>query len=215
VSYLPSAGDQFSSLTATSKTLKPEKFANYEVGAKWDIFRNFLLTTAIYQLERDNTTARDPNDPARIVPTGSQRTRGFELGLMGNVTEAWQIMGGYAYQDAEITSATTNATKGAKVALVPHNTFSLWNKYQLMPKLGAALGLIYQDDMYAAVDNAVTLPSFVRLDAAVYFRISDSLRAQVNVLNLIGDEYSATANGNNNITPGTSRVALMSLTTSF
>jgi len=215
VSYLPSAGDQFSSLTATSKTLKPEKFTNYEVGAKWDIFRNFLLTTAIYELDRDNTTARDPNDPARIVPTGSQRTRGFELGLMGNVTEAWQIMGGYAYQDAEITSATTNARKGATVPLVPHNTFSLWNKYQLMPRLGAALGIIYQDDMYAAVDNAVTLPSFVRLDAAVYFRISDNLFAQVNVQNLIGDEYYTTAHSNNNITPGTSRVAFMSVTANF
>jgi len=134
---------------------------------------------------------------------------------MGNVTEAWQIMGGYAYQDAEITSATTNARKGATVPLVPHNTFSLWNKYQLMPRFGAALGIIYQDDMYAAVDNAVTLPSFVRLDAAVYFRISDNLFAQVNVQNLIGDEYYTTAHSNNNITPGTSRVAFMSVTANF
>ena len=34
VSYLPSSGDQFSSLTATTETLEPEKFENYELGAK-------------------------------------------------------------------------------------------------------------------------------------------------------------------------------------
>src|SRR6266850_1150754 len=37
VSYLPGSGDQFSSLTSVTQTLKPEKFSNYEFGAKWDI----------------------------------------------------------------------------------------------------------------------------------------------------------------------------------
>src|SRR6185295_2588180 len=37
VSFLPSSGDQFSSLTAATQTLKPKKFTNYEFGAKWDL----------------------------------------------------------------------------------------------------------------------------------------------------------------------------------
>ena len=32
VSYLPSAGDQFASLTSVTEQVKPEKFQNYEVG---------------------------------------------------------------------------------------------------------------------------------------------------------------------------------------
>jgi outer membrane receptor for monomeric catechols len=36
VSSLPSSGDQFSSLTTVTEQLKPEKFTNYEVGAKWE-----------------------------------------------------------------------------------------------------------------------------------------------------------------------------------
>ena len=39
VSYLPSSGDQFSSLTTITQQVKPEKFNNYEVGAKWDVCR--------------------------------------------------------------------------------------------------------------------------------------------------------------------------------
>ena len=34
VSYLPSSGDQFSSLTVITEQVKPEKFNNYEVGAQ-------------------------------------------------------------------------------------------------------------------------------------------------------------------------------------
>ena len=37
VSYLPSSGDQFSSLTVITEQVKPEQFRNYEVGAKWDV----------------------------------------------------------------------------------------------------------------------------------------------------------------------------------
>src|SRR6185503_7532929 len=44
VAYLPSSGDQFSSLTNITQQAKPEKFNNYELGAKWDIRRNLSLT---------------------------------------------------------------------------------------------------------------------------------------------------------------------------
>ena len=37
VSYLPSSGDQFSSLTTVTQQVEPEKFQNYEAGVKWDV----------------------------------------------------------------------------------------------------------------------------------------------------------------------------------
>ncbi len=100
VTYLPSSGDQFSSLTASTQTLKPEKFSNYEAGVKMDLTRRLSLTSALYRLNRTNTTARDPNNPARIVQTGSQRTNGVELSLNGNVTDNWRVVGGSSRQDA-------------------------------------------------------------------------------------------------------------------
>ena len=50
------------------------------------------------------------------MQTGSQQTNGVELGVNGNLTRKWQLVGGYAYQNAFITSATTAAAKGALVA---------------------------------------------------------------------------------------------------
>ena len=46
VSYLPSSGDQFSSLTTVTRELEPEKFRNYEVGLKWEAMPSLSMTTA-------------------------------------------------------------------------------------------------------------------------------------------------------------------------
>lgn len=215
VSYLPSSGDQFSSLTTITQQVKPEKFNNYEGGVKWDINRFLSFTSALYRLNRVNTRATDPNDPTRIVQTGSQRINGFEAGLNGSITKAWRIAGGYAYQDAFITSATTAAKAGAQVAQVPHHNFSIWNNYQIISRLGAGLGIIHRSDMFAAVDNTVTLPGYTRADAAVFFSISERIRLQANVENLFDKTYYINADGNNNISPGSPRAVRVGLTARF
>jgi catecholate siderophore receptor len=189
VSYLPSSGDQFSSLTNITQQVKPERFTNYEVGAKWDIRRNLTLTGALYLQERTSTRATDPADPTRIVQTGSQRTNGLELGVNGNFTRKWQVVGGYAYQNAFINSATNAAPKGALVAMVPRHTFSLWNNYQVIRRLGFGLGLVNRDDMFAAIDNTVVLPGYMRADAAVYFKFNERFRLQSNLTNLFNKKY--------------------------
>ncbi|MFL5448670.1 MAG: TonB-dependent receptor [Gemmatimonadales bacterium] len=215
VSALPSSGDQFSSMTVTSATLEPEKFRNYEIGAKWDVFDRLSLSSAVYRLDRTNTTAPDPVDPTHTVQTGSQRTKGFEFSLTGGVSPQWQIIGGYANQDAKVTSRTAAAAEGARVPLVPRNTVSLWNRYQATPAFGLGLGVVYQDDMYAAIDDAVTLPSFTRFDAAAYYSMSRHLRIQMNLENLFDQQYYATANSNDNISPGSPRSVRVAVITGF
>jgi catecholate siderophore receptor len=215
VSYLPSSGDQFSSLTTITQQVEPEKFNNYEVGAKWDLASSLSFQTAVYRLDRTNTRSTDPNDPTRIVQTGSQRTNGFELGANGHVTGAWQIAGGYAYQDAFVTSATTAAIAGAQVAQVPHHTLSIWNSYQITAKVGAGLGILRRTDMFATIDNTVTLPGYTRADAAVYFSPSRRWRAQANVENLFDKRYYINADSNFNISPGFPRAFRVALTAMF
>jgi catecholate siderophore receptor len=215
VSALPSSGDQFSSLSATNETLEPEQFRNYEVGAKWDVLTGLSVAGAAYRLDRTNTSAPDPSDPSRLVQTGSQRTEGVELSVTGAVTSAWQVIGGYTNQRAKVTSATANAAVGARVPLVPRNSLALWNRYQVTSALGLGLGVIYQDEMFAAIDDAVTLPSYTRFDAAAYYIVGPHLRLQANVENLFDKTYFATANGNNNITPGSPRALRLAALTSF
>jgi catecholate siderophore receptor len=215
VSFLPSSGDQFSSLTVITQQVKPERFTNYEGGVKWDVRPTLSLTGAVYRLDRTNTRSTDPNDATRIVQTGSQRTNGVELGINGQLTRAWRVSGGYAWQDAFVTSATTAAPEGAVVGQVPHHTFSLWNNYQLHPRVAAGLGLIQRTDMFATISDSVTLPGYVRIDAAGYVRLTRTVRLQVNVENASNRRYFVNADSNTNISPGLPRTVRVALTTSF
>jgi catecholate siderophore receptor len=214
VSFLPGSGDQFGSLTATSQTLEPEQFTNREVGIKWDARADLALTAALYRLDRTNTTAPDPVLAGVVVQTGEQRTTGWEVGASGSVTSRWQVAGGYTNQLAKIVSRTSAAAPGARVPLVPRQTLSLWNRYQLHSRIGTGVGVVHQAKLFAAIDNTVTLPAFTRIDAAAFLTLTRSLRAQLNVENLFDTRYYATSQGNNNIMPGSSRSLRVTLNVS-
>lgn len=215
VSYLPSSGDQFSSLTTITQQVEPERFGNVEVGMKWDVGPSLSVTTAAYQLDRTNTRSTDPNDPTRIVQTGSQRTNGYELGVNGSVLTGWDVAGGYAYQDAFVTSATVSASAGAYVGQVPRHTFSLWNNYRFHPRVGGGLGVTYRSDMFATIDDTVTLPGYVRTDVAAFVSLTRTLRLQANIENLFDTAYVINADSNTNISPGSPRAMRVALTARF
>ncbi len=204
-SFLPQSGDQFGGLDLKSEALKPERFDNYELGAKWEPLPGLLATAAVYQLDRTNTVAVDPADAARLVLTGEQRSRGLELGLERSISDRWQVSAGYALQKAKITQTTTSAPEGREVPLVPRHTFSLWNRYDVSPQLGLGLGVIARSKSFASISNAVKLPAFARVDAAAYYKLSRGVEAQVNVENLLGTDYFPTAHNDNNIAPGAPR----------
>jgi catecholate siderophore receptor len=204
-SYLPQSGDQFSGLTSITDALRPERFDNYELGAKWEPLHGLLATAAIYQLDRTNTRASDPLDPSHIVLTGAQRSRGLELGLERSVTSRWLISAGYTLQKATITKTTSAAPAGRQVPLVPRHSFSLWSRYELTQQIGVGLGFIARSKSYASISNAVKLPGYARLDAALFYKLPHGVEAQVNVENLLGAHYFPTANNDNNIAPGAPR----------
>jgi catecholate siderophore receptor len=205
-SYLPQSGDQFNSLDLTSEALKPEKFDNYELGAKWEPTAGLLATAAVYKLDRTNTRAPGAT-PGQVVLTGAQRSRGLELGLERSVSDRWQISAGYAYQEAEITRTTSAAPEGREVPLVPRHQLSVWNRYDVTSKAGAGLGLVARSKSFASISNQVELPGYARVDAALFYKLAPGLEAQVNVENLLGADYFPTAHNDNNVAPGAPRTA--------
>jgi catecholate siderophore receptor len=214
--YIPRAGEQLSSLTATNRAFDPESFTNYEVGAKWDVRPDLAFTAALYRLDRSNVVITDPADATRSLLVDGQRARGLELGLTGRLTTHWSVVGGYAYQDGTIkTTQSATSVAGARLAQLPRHTFSLWNRYDLSRTWGLGLGTIYRDEIFASTDNTVRLPSFVRFDAALFCRLSARLRAQLNVENLFDRAYFASAHSNTNLTPGSPRALRVSVTTRF
>ncbi|WP_292918450.1 TonB-dependent siderophore receptor [Nitrosomonas sp.] len=212
--YVPRAGDQLTALNVTVETLKPEKFTTLEAGIKWDIRPDLAFTGAVYQLDRTNVINSVVGGQTFL--TKGQRTEGVEISLAGQLTSNWSVMGGYAYQTGEITSDILGvASKGATVAELPKHMFSMWSRYDITPRIGAAFGVIHRDNMYASLTNRVSLPSFTRVDAAVFAQFSKSFRGQLNIENLFDTKYFASAQNDFNITPGSPIAVRASLIANF
>jgi catecholate siderophore receptor len=206
VTYIPRSGDQLSSLSLSNQALEPEEFRNYEIGTKWDLTRSLAASAAVYRLDRGNVAIADPGDPTRSLLVDAQRTKGIELELTGSPMPSLTFVGGYAYQDGRITRGiSANAEAGAVLAQLPRHSLSLWSKFAFLPRWSAALGVIQRTDLFASTDNSVVVPGFTRVDAGIFFDVSDRVRAQVNVENLFDANYFASAHNNNNITPGSPR----------
>ena len=199
-SFLPRSGDQFLALTVTQQNLAPEKFTNYEIGAKWDVQPNLNLTLAAFQLERSNATTPDPRNPVVSINIGTTRTQGIELAVTGNITSSWQVHGGYSYQDAALAG-----NDSVRLGQVPQHQASLWNRYDFNDRFAVGLGIIHQSSQFAAIrtaPNTTKLPAFTRVDAAFYYDLSDALQLQLNVENLFDTDYYSDAHNNNNISTG-------------
>ena len=221
--FLPS-GEQLS-LAPTTSDLAPETAKNFEVGARWDLLPALTLSTAVFRTYRDNVRVTDPSNPANFIKTGQQLTDGFEIGLQGDVTRNWQVYGGYASLDGRVTKPLNTGTAtglatvvpaGNKLPLVPNSTLSLWNKFNLGAGWGSGVGVVYQAESFAAIDNTVKLPSFTRLDGAVFYAFADGkTRLALNLENILNKTYFPTVDGNNNISPGAPITTRMTLSTSF
>ncbi len=199
-SFLPRSGDQFVSMTAAQQNLAPEKFTNLEIGGKWDIRPDLNVTAAVFRLDRTNATTPDPVNPLVSINVGKTRTKGFELAATGHILPAWQVSGGYSYQDAHLQGNRT-----VRLAQVPKHQLSLWNRYNFSEQLGVGIGVIRQSSQYAAIRTTPTItrvPGYTRVDAAVFYDVTDAVQVQANIENLLDADYFSDAHNNNNITPG-------------
>lgn len=205
-SFLPRSGDQFLTLTPTvgntlgTVDLEPESFENYEIGAKWDITPSLSLTTALFRLDRDNQ-ATLINNQGDTTLSGS-RTEGFEIQLVGRVTDKLQVNAGYSYLDGQQRNQATVDGQDLRLFQVPENMASLWTKYDFTGQFSAGLGITHQSSQFARNDNSVRIPSYTRVDAALYYTVNEQFKIQLNVENLFDETYFPSVHNNDNITTG-------------
>lgn len=201
-SFLPQAGDQFQLLSPGDSAFDPEKFTNIELGVKWALRPDLFLTGAVFQLERTNTQAADPNNSGLTILAGESRVRGVELNLVGEILPGWQANIGYTFLDGEITESSEFGPAGTRLQQLPEHQFAAWNHVDLTDRFSIGLGAIHQGEQFASFSSAVTLPSYWRIDAAAYYEVSDRLSFQLNVENALDENYYPSAHGDNNIQPG-------------
>ncbi|MEO1126316.1 MAG: TonB-dependent siderophore receptor [Cyanobacteria bacterium J06639_16] len=186
-SFNPTAG-----FSSDDSAFEPTRGTQYEVGIRTDLLDGrFSTNLAAYHLTKSNITTAAPINPNLSIQVGEQRSQGIELDVTGEILPGWNIVASYAYTDAEITEDNT-LTIGNQLVGVPEHQVSLWTTYEIqeggLEGLGFGLGLFYVGERAGDLDNTFTIPSYLRTDAALYYR-RDRLNAAINVRNLFDIDY--------------------------
>ncbi|MGG6266566.1 MULTISPECIES: TonB-dependent siderophore receptor [unclassified Leptolyngbya] len=198
-SFAPTIGT-----AATGEVFKPERGTQYEIGVKADISSTLSATLAFYDLTRSNVTTSDPDNVGFSIQTGKQRSRGIELDVSGEILPGWNVIGGYAYNDARVT-ADNDIPVGNRLYSAPEHTFNLWTTYRIqtgdLQGLGIGLGFYYVGERAGDLDNSFELPSYFRTDAAIFYE-RERFRAAINFRNLFNVDYFASAVSRNRVFVG-------------
>lgn len=179
------------SALSDSSNLEPERSKSYEIGTKWDVLENLALTAAIFKIEKTNARVTLADGTTDVA--GTQEVKGFEVGAAGKITSKWQMFAGYTYLDSELKDNGDTAqgilNEGNRFPNTAKNSASLWTTYDIFPKLTIGGGAFYVGQQFGNVDNSVSIPSYVRMDAMAGYQIDKNLSLQLNIQNLADKRY--------------------------
>ncbi|RKP48404.1 TonB-dependent receptor [Trinickia fusca] len=181
---------------ANSSALAPQETTNYEIGAKYDLPIGASITAALFDMKQTNLTGVDPAT-LLAVPIGTQRTRGLELSMAGEVAPHWQVMASYAYLDGQLENPLDKSGGGVndnQPALTPRHSGSLWIKRDLPNGFYVAGGVRAEGARYASQYNVTTLPGYMTVDLGAGYR-SKHLDVTLTVQNLLDRTYYVSAHG--------------------
>lgn len=228
-SQTPPGGANFT-LSATAGNINgaqmdPQKTSNLELGTKWDLIEKKLaVTAAAYRTENKNELTLE--DPVTNVfsQLGKRRVQGIELGVVGQITPAWNITAGLSSMRAKIIEGTTgNNAAGSNTRWTPDYSATLWTSYKWTAALTVAGGVRYMDEQKrivapgAAPGNGVPeIPSYAVGDAMVSYQVAKNVALQLNVYNITDESYVASLNnGGSRLNVGVERSAMLSANFQF
>ena len=197
-SFLPRSGEQFANINGANNQLDPDTFANTELGLKWNLTDRLNLSAAFFEIEKSSPQVADSD--ASTLDVIDSTIEGFEAQLQGQLTDAWGVSLGYSNLDGE--QVDRQGPTGLRPRELPENMLSFWTTFQVTPYLGVGLGLTHQDESFINNSNSASLPSYTRVDAAVYYDVSESLSLQLNLDNLGDKLYFPNAHSTHQVTVG-------------
>jgi catecholate siderophore receptor len=234
-SLKPPGSDNFTLNAARSTTgginsgdpsLEPQRATNIELGTKWDVLEGRLLATAaLFKSVNHNDLQRpDPGDPDLIIQYGKKEVKGVELGLVGQLTPAWQISAGLTRQDTDVKEGTFGGTQtGAVINFSPKLSATMWTTYRLPMGLTVGGGVRYVDTSALAVSTVVPtntgvfeVPSYTVVDLYAAYDVNENIALQLNGYNLTDEDYISSINNHGfRYLPGTPRSYLATVNFKF
>lgn len=203
-------------LTAVTALLEPEESRSLEIGTKWEFFGARLATSAaLFRTDKINARTTTGLTGAPTELAGDQRVQGIELGISGQVTEAWNLFAGYAYMESEVLDSNNATEIGSALARTPENSFNAWTTYELPFRIVLGAGAQFMDEVDRSTTtlNQIT-PAYWLYNAMLSYEANQVLTFRLNVNNLSDKAYVDRVGGGHFI-PGPGRAIVLTAAFKF
>jgi iron complex outermembrane recepter protein len=202
-------GDQAPNTATTpnaNQFLAPYRDEEYEIGAKYAVTSNLLVTLDAFHMTRPYPTNVAPTNVFEVV--GEQRNNGVELFVQGEVSPELSLFGGVTYIDARLLGSDNPLTDGRRIVGVPNVKSDFVFDWHPRFARGGALTLTvnYEGDRAATDTNNSFAPSYVTLDPGARYTFDydgHHVTARFDVVNVTNVRYYVSiADGNIVGSPG-------------
>lgn len=205
---------------------KTQRAVNHEIGIKWNFFDDRLATTAaLFSTQRRSVAITgkapgQPDSPTLLRGYGQQNVSGIELGIDGQLTQAWSIHAGAVLLDSErehsafLDAARREAnpadygsalrTSGDELAFTPRRSASLWTTYAFDFGLTVGGGVQHVGESWAGrpddADRIIPngrfgrLPGYTVSNLFASWTLSEHVALRLNVDNVSDKVYATSGN---------------------
>lgn len=203
---------------AEDEPLRPEEGSQVEGGFKVEPAGGHLtVTLARYEIRKENVAVFDAETfqeegVVAFLPEVEQRSRGIELDVAGEVAPGLSVIANYTFTDTETLASPDPAEVGRELGGVPPHAGRIWAAYDIpaaspLEGFGLGLGGTYEDGHPPSFlfGPAFELDSYVLVDAGAWYStmlFGRPVKLQVNVDNVLDEEYYPRANDLSIVHPG-------------
>ncbi|GGI79990.1 TonB-dependent siderophore receptor [Shewanella gelidii] len=203
----------------------PEESQSWEIGLKWNASdTGFHGTAAVFSTEKKNILASSPNGDGTTEAIGEATSQGFELDMSYELTPDTLISMAYAYVDAQNAKEIKLwdwyvIEEGARLGNVPEHSGSLMlRQYAEFGGFEGSGGFIVQyvgTQLGDFLEQDYELPSYTLVNLFANIELTDSLGLNLNINNLLDEEYYANSYMDEWTMPGAPRSFNASIKYSF
>ncbi|WP_320036082.1 TonB-dependent receptor [Halarcobacter sp.] len=200
-------------INVEGELLDPEEGKGFELGLKQKLFNdNFTLTTALFQIEKENVAQADPINTLYYISSGKQKSKGFEMDLSGEILPGWSIIGSYGYTKTKDLDNDNNQMTG-----VPKHSANIFTTYDLgeigLKNIYVGAGARYIGTRFADTNNNIKLDSSIIYNAMIGYK-KGNWKVNLNFKNITDELYAETAS-TSRVQIGEPRSATLAVSYSF
>lgn len=175
--------------------LEPYKSKQYEIGTKYSFNDDFLITSAVFRIEKANLAKElDGNGKFNYTNDGLQIHQGLEFGLIGKITNDLTLVSGLTFMQLDIDKSDNKSLEGKKPTDAASKMVKIYAEYNIPAISGLSIsgGAYYTGKKYANDINTDILPAYTLFDAGLRYKtqaMSYPTTFNLNVQNLSNKNY--------------------------